>query len=71
MGGYELTPDNVLGECKAFVGEHNERKKQDRLCLRVARERMRTDRSVDDIHINRIGIEFTSTGPLCHPIMFT
>ena len=36
----------------------------------VARGRMRTDRSVDDINIhtyiqtNRIGIEFTSTGSL-------
>ena len=34
----------LLGECKAFVGERNERKRQGRLRLRVARGRMRTDR---------------------------
>ena len=34
----------ILGECKAFVGERNERKRQGRLRLRVARGRMRTDR---------------------------
>ena len=31
------------------MGERNERKRQGRLRLRVARGRMRTDRSVDDI----------------------
>ena len=34
----------ILGECRAFVGERNDRKRQDRLRLRVARGRMRTDR---------------------------
>ena len=34
----------ILGECKAFVGERNERKRQGRLRLRVAQGRMRTDR---------------------------
>ena len=31
----------LLGECKAFVGERNERKRQGRLRLRVARGRIR------------------------------
>ena len=36
--------DNKLGECKAFVGERNERKRQGWLRLRVARGRMHADR---------------------------
>ena len=44
----ETTPI-LLGECKAFVGERNEWKRQGRLCLHIAWGRMRTDWSVDDI----------------------
>ena len=56
--------DDILGECKAFVGERNGRKRQGRLRLRVARGRMRTDRGR---LTNKIAIEFTSTGSLRSP----
>ena len=66
---HELEYIVVLGECKAFVGERNERKKQGRLRLRVARGRMRTDRGrlMTYKHTNKIAIEFTSTGSLRSP----
>ena len=51
------------------MGERNERKRQGRLRLRVARERMRTDRGrlMTYKHTNKIAIEFTSTGSLRSP----
>ena len=63
--GYNI----LLGECKVFVGEHNEQKRQGRLRLRVARGRMRTDhgRLMTYKHTNKIAIEFTSTGSLRSP----
>ena len=56
-----------------WAGERNERKRQGRLRLRVARGRMRTDRGRlmtykhTYIHTNKIAIEFTSTGSLRSP----
>ena len=55
------SPNNILGECKAFVGERNDRKRQGRLRLRVARGRMRTDRGRLMIYKHRDSTIF-STG---------
>ena len=57
----------ILGECKAFVGERNKRKRQGRLRLRIAQGCMCTGWLVNDIHTIELAFEFTSTDSLHLP----